>query len=427
MIARLLQSLAGIRDEERKTALLSFAFFFFVLAGYYILRPLREDMGVAGGVRNLPWLYLANLLTMLALAPVFGAVATRFPRRSFIPAVYRFVMLTLVVFYVTIRFAPDAWDTALGRLFYVWISVLNMWIVSLFWAVMADVWGLEGGKRLFGFIAMGGTVGAIVGSAITTGLVDHIGRMNLLLVSVAFFESAARCVSALAHRLSGDPLSARPKREGGFLSGITTTLRSPYLLGIAVFLALYSLSSTFLYFAKANIVADASSDRITRTILFANIDLVTNIATLLLQLLVAGRLMPRIGVGRTLLILPVITAVGFAALGLYPLFPVLVTFEALRRALNYAIARPARETLFTVVSLDEKYKAKSFIDTFVYRGGDMLGASAFGALTGAGVGLAGVAFTAVPIAALWGGIGLALGVAQRRRADTPNDTPREAS
>ena len=174
-------------------------------------------------------------------------------------------------------------------------------------------------------------------------------------------------------------------------------------------------------------MADASSDRITRTILFANIDLVTNIATLLLQLLVAGRLMPRIGVGRTLLILPVITAVGFAALGLYPLFPVLVTFEALRRALNYAIARPARETLFTVVSLDEKYKAKSFIDTFVYRGGDMLGASAFGALTGAGVGLAGVAFTAVPIAALWGGIGLALGVAQRRRADTPNDTPREAS
>lgn len=421
MIARILQSLTGIRDEERRTALLSFAFFFFVLAGYYILRPLREDMGVAGGVRNLPWLYLANLLTMLALAPIFGAVATRFPRRVFIASVYRFVMATLIAFYAVVHFAPESWDVSLGRFFYVWISVLNMWIVSLFWAVMADVWGLDGGKRLFGFIAMGGTVGAIVGSSLTTTLVDVIGRMNLVLVSVVFFEFAVRCVSTLAHRLDLAPLSGRAEKRGGLMSGITATVRSPYLLGIAVFLALYSLSSTFLYFAKANIVADESSNRITRTILFANIDLVTNIATLLLQLLVAGRLMPRIGVGRTLLILPVVTALGFTALGLYPLFPVLVVFEALRRALNYAIARPARETLFTVVTRDEKYKAKSFIDTFVYRGGDMLGATGFGALTGAGVGLAGVAFTAVPIAALWGGIGLALGAALRRRATVPTD------
>ena len=416
MIARTIQSLTGIRDEERRPALLSFAFFFFVLAGYYILRPLREDMGVAGGVRNLPWLYLTNLLTMLALAPVFGAVATRFSRRMFIPAVYRFVIASLAGFYLTVRFAPDAWDIVLGRIFYVWVSVLNMWIVSLFWAVMADVWGLERSKRLFGFIAMGGSLGAIVGSALTTSLVAAIGRMNLVLASMVFFEAAVRCVSSLAHRLDDDPLSRRSEPSGGFLSGITATIRSPYLLGIAVFLALYSLSSTFLYFAKANIVADESSSRITRTVLFADIDLMTNIATLLLQLLVAGRLMPRIGVGRTLLILPVVTALGFTALGLYPVFPVLVGFEALRRALNYAIARPARETLFTVVSRDEKYKAKSFIDTFVYRGGDMLGASGFGALTGAGVGLAGVAFTAVPIAALWGALGLALGAALRRRA-----------
>ncbi len=428
MIKGFLQKVTGIRDDEFAAAALSCLYFFFLLAGYYVLRPLREEMGLAGGVRNLPWLYLANLVVMLLLTPLFGLLANRTPRRRLVPSAYLFFLANMAVFYVLMRGLPERHDVWVGRVFYVWLSVFNMWAVSLFWATMADRWDLERSKRLFGFIAVGGTVGAIVGAAITASLVDTLGRTNLLFGSMLMLGAAIVTVTALGRlvpaRVDRADVSDAPV-GGSMVSGITATAASPYLLGISAYLFLYSLTSTFLYFEQASIVADAVADRAARTALFARIDLWVNILTLVLQLGVTGRLIPRIGVGATLTILPVLTVVGFLALGFAPVLAVLVIFQVVRRGGNYALARPARETLFTIVPPEQTYKAKSFIDTFVYRGGDMLGATLFDALGRLGMGLAGVAFTAVPVAALWGGVGLALGAAQRRRAAA--DHPPEES
>jgi len=414
----------GIREEEFGVAVLSALLFFLILCGYYILRPLREEMGLAGGVRNLPWLYLFNLGVMLMLAPVFGAVATRWSRRVFVPAVYLFFMSNMLVFFGLMKTVPDSGQLMLGRAFYVWVSVYNMWAVSLYWAFMADNYGLERGKRLFGLIAVGGSAGAILGAAITSLLVESVGRVNLILFSAALMLAAAfvlirlgRSFAALS--LAGAATEPKPSTNaprGRPWSGISEFFRSPYLLGIGAYLFLFSLSSTFLYFEQAQIIDAEVIGREARAQIFARIDLWVNVLTLLTQIFVTGRLIAGWGVGRVLLFLPVLTVAGFSTLAVAPVLPVLVIFQVLRRAGNYALSRPARETLFTIVSRDQKYKAKSFIDTFVYRGGDMLGASAFAALGSLGLGLSGIALVAVPPALLWGLTGLYLGRKQQQMA-----------
>ena len=449
-----LKRVAGIRDGETRAVLLSCLYFFFVLSAYYILRPLREEMGLAGGVRNLPWLFLCTLGAMFLATPLFGALVNRYPRRIFLPATYWFFTINLLVFFVMLRSLSGGSDILLGRIFYVWISVFNMFAVSLFWAFMADGFGFDRSKRLFGLIAIGGTLGAVVGARITAELVGVIGRPNLILVSMALLIAAILCVRSLNFAFAnlapetadsdggedrargggkpgsnesaggaaaGGAAAGESGMNGGILNGIRLTLRSPYLLGISAFLFLYSLSSTFLYFEQANIVAGAVADRAARAALFARIDFWVNLITLITQIAFTGRIIRRFGVSAALAVLPVLTAVGFLALGLAPALTVLIIFQVARRAANYALVRPARETLFTILPLEEKYKAKSFIDTFVYRGGDALGASAFDLLTKAGLGLAGIAFTAVPIAVAWGAVGVWLGIAQRRRLDQRPD------
>ncbi|MBK9304271.1 MAG: MFS transporter [bacterium] len=430
MITRWIVRLTPVRREESAAVLLSAAYFFCVLCGYYILRPLREEMGLAGGVDNLPRLYLVNLGIMLLAAPVFGLLVNRFPRRVFVPAAYRFFIANLLVFWALLRWPPHGSDLALGRVFYVWVSVFNMWAVSLFWAVMADGWNLERSKRLFGFIAVGGSAGGLAGAGLTALLVGGVGRADLLLLSALMLELAVRCLRALPSRLPARAEGEAPEaeicdapRRAGALAGIVAVARSPYLLGVALYLVLYTVSSTILYFAQANIVEAAAVGREARAAIFARIDAAVNGLTLLLQLGVAGRLIPRLGVGGTLLIVPALTAVGFAVLGAVPTLTVLAVFQVLRRASNYALMHPARETLFTVVSREQRFKSKSFLDTFVYRGGDALGASLYTVLGRAGLGLAGLAVATVPVAVLWGALGLALGAAQRRLALKRQETP----
>ncbi|MBU8870173.1 MAG: MFS transporter [Gemmatimonadales bacterium] len=415
----------GIRREETGAALLSSLLFFVILCGYYMVRSLREEMGLAGGVRNLPWLYLANLGVMLALAPVFGAVATRWARRTFVPGIFLFFMSNMLVFFILMKTLPESADILLGRVFYIWISVYNMWAVSLFWAFMADGFGLERSKRLFGFIAVGGTAGAILGAGFTALLVDVVGRANIILVSAVFMLIAAvifRRLGLLLGLTRGSattdsaPKAGPSPDRGSALSGIKEFLGSRYLLAIGLYLFLFTLASTFLYFEQAEIVDAAAATREAKTRIFASIDLWVNILTLFAQIFLTGRLIATWGVGRVLLILPAITLIGFTTLGLAPILPVLVVFQVLRRAGNYALAKPARETLYTILDRDQKYKAKSFIDTFVYRGGDMLGASAFAALGSLGIGLSGIAFVAAPPALLWGAVGLFLGRKQNQLA-----------
>jgi AAA family ATP:ADP antiporter len=309
-----------------------------------------------------------------------------------------------------------------------------MFVVSVFWAFLADGFSVRQSKRLFGLVAAGGSLGAIVGAWVTADLVDVVGRVHLLLFSVVFLELAVQCINRLhgefelmksrVEQIEVADISRQRESEraswkgplGGAFNGIGLTLRSPYLLGISAFLFFYSLCSTFLYFEQANIIADAFESREARTAMFARIDLWVNVLTLATQIFLSGRIMRRLGIGATLVLLPVITAIGFAALGTSPVLGVLVLFQVLRRASNYALVRPARETLFTAVNREERFKAKSFIDTFVYRGGDSLGSAAFDGLTRVGLGMSGIAWVAVPIAGVWGLVGFWLGRKQTRMA-----------
>lgn len=430
MTTSTLTRLFGLRREDLGPALLSALLFFLLLCGYYILRPIREEMGLAGGVRNLPRLYLVNLAVMLALAPVFGAVASRWSRRVFVPAVYLFFVTNLLVFYLLMRVFPMTDQLALGRVFYVWISVYNMWTVSLFWSFMADGFGLARSKRLFGIISVGGSLGAVLGSTITGQLVGVVGVPNLVLVSALLMTTAAVLLARLGRNLgwaaatrtaTAQTPAGRPER-GHFWSGLTELVKSPYLSAVAGYILLFTVTSTFLYFQQAEIVSAAAMERAARTRIFARIDLWANLLTLTTQIFLTGRLIARWGVGRVLMFLPLLTVAGFAALAAWPTLAVLAVFQVLRRAGNYALSKPARETLYTVVGRDQKYKVKSFIDTFVYRGGDAIGSLTFGAV-GKTLGVSGLALITVPVALLWSFFGFYLGRKQNELGETAAAVP----
>ncbi|MBT3821791.1 MAG: MFS transporter, partial [Nitrospinaceae bacterium] len=370
-LADLLIKSVNVREDEVRALLLSFAYFFCLLCGYYILRPLREEMGVAGGVRNLPWLFTGTFLVMLAAIPAFGSAVARFPRRNLVPFIYRFFIVNILLFYLL--FSLGAGRVYLARAFFIWVSVYNLFVVSVFWSFMADIFESTQGKRLFGFIAAGGTVGALLGPAITTFLAVPLGPINLLPISALFLELAVQCIRRLLQSPGVKNSAAAPVENaigGGVFAGAIGVFRSPYLLGICVYILLFTTTSTFVYFQQAHIVSAAFDSPAERTRVFALINLIVGLLTLGVQWFVTGRFMARFGVGRSAAFLPLVVAAGFLALAVSPVLAVLIAFQSIRRASNFAISKPAREVLFTVVGREEKYKSKNFIDTVVYRGGD---------------------------------------------------------
>lgn len=411
-----------MRPDEVRALLWSFAYFFFLLAAYYVLRPVRDEMGIAGGVKNLPWLFTATFVVMLAALPLFGAIVARVPRRRFIPLVYHFFVANIVIFWLLLTFKVAMADTA--RVFFVWISVFNLFAVSVFWSFMADLYASDQGKRLFGFIAAGGSAGALLGPSIAVWLAEPIGRANLLLIAALLLELAVVCamrLEAAAPVLTGGnaPPATTAQREsglgGGWIAGLVMVLRSPYLAGIALWVALLSLAGTFLYFQQANIVAALSDDPNKRTAVFAQIDLAVSLLTIVVQFVATGKLIRRFGAGPAAAFLPLVFALGFLTLALTPMLWVVIAFQALQRAANFAISNPAREVLFTVVEREEKYKAKYVIDNVVFRGGDAASGWVFHALRGLGMELHAIALATVPVALGWFAIALALGRAHEKR------------
>jgi len=419
----MLRRVVDVKSAEVHALLLSGAYFFCILCAYYILRPIREEAGVAGGVRNIKFLYTGTLLVMLAANPVFAALVARWPRRRFVSLTYQFFVLNLLTFFFLMKLADGDSLIWVGRIFFVWLSVFNMFVVSIFWAFMADLYTIGQGKRLFGFIGVGGTLGGIAGAGLTALLAERVGPVHLVLVSVLLLECAVLCVwrlSAHSGRMSAGSnedagrSDAGEKPVGGsILAGITHVLKSPYLLGICLYILLYTITATILYFQQAELAARQFDDRAARTAFFAWIDFGVNVLTVVTQAFLTGRIIKQVGIGVTLALLPALCVIGFTGLGLWPTITVLVVFQVLRRAGAYSVSRPARETLFTVVPREDKYKAKSLIDTFVYRGGDQIGAWSNEVLVWLGLGMASIAFVTAPVAGLWMMVGLWLG---RRQA-----------
>ena len=402
--------------QERAAALWSFAYFFMLLAGYYVLRPLRDQMGIAGGVKALPWMFTATFVTLLVMQPLYGALVAKLPRAQFIAVVYHFFVANLALFWLllTLGVAP----VVMARVFFVWVSVFNLFAVAVFWSFMADLFDSEQGKRLFGFIGAGGTAGSLLGPVITIGLSAPLGPVNLLIAAMVLLELAVFCV----HRLERTADARRgprpePSRVGGSaFAGLLELFRSPYLLGVGAWVSLLSFGATILYLEQANIVAATVHGAGAQTRIFASIDLAVGLLTLATQVFATGQLLKRFGAGAAAGALPAVYVAGFAALALAPSLILVVVIQIAQRWMNFAIANPARQVFFTVVSRDEKYKAKNVIDVVIYRGSDALYGWMFGSLEAVGLKIAAIALCALPVAAGWLALSTALGRTQERRA-----------
>ena len=401
---------------ERAAALWSFAYFFTLLAGYYVLRPLRDQMGIAGGVRNLPWLFTATFVTLLVAQPLYGALVAKLPRARFIPIVYHFFVANLALFWLLLTLKIDT--AIVARVFYVWVNVFNLLAVAVFWSFMADLFTADQGKRLFGFIGAGGTAGALLGPVITIGLSVPLGPVNLLIAAMILLETAVFCVYRLERAATAQAeRQPEPQRVGGSaFAALPELIRSPYLLGIAAWISLLSFCATILYFEQINIVAANVHGAGAQTSIFAGIDLAVNLLSLATQIFVTAQLLKRFGTGVTAAALPAVYVVGFLAVFLVPTLAVVMVVQVIQRWIHFALATPARQVFYTVLGQEEKYKAKNLIDVVIYRGSDALYGWVFDSLQALGLKLGAIALVAWPLAAVWLIVSAALGRAQERRA-----------
>ena len=405
----LLNRLVTVRPEEISALLISCAYFFLVLCAYYIIRPIRDEMVIANGVANIQWLILITLVVLVAITPIFGWLTSRFKTRQFMSYCSFFFASHLIAFYFL--FDVEQRSLLVSRAFYVWVNVFNMFIVSLFWSFMNDLYSRGQSKRLFAFIAAGGTAGAICGPIITTSLVKTTGLAPLLLISAMVLATSVLCINWLIRWHKQDfqinTNSFKPAREsnqealkGGIFDGITLIIKSPYLLGICGFILLYAMCITLVQIQQAEIIEATISDPAARTRLFSSIDLAVNILTLIFQLFVTSHIIRLLGFRTTLVLIPLGITIGFGIMTTAPLLAVMIGVEIFRRAGDYSIMKPAREMLFSTVAREEKYKAKNFIDTAVLRGGNTVSALAYGGLKSLG-----------SLGITLGGVSIALGIA----------------
>ncbi|OZI59671.1 NTP/NDP exchange transporter [Bordetella genomosp. 11] len=419
-----LQRALNIRPGEGMAATCGFAFFFCLFTGYFMLRPIRETLGVAAGVDKLQWLFTATFVVMLVAVPCFGWLARRVPRADFVTWTYAFFALTLVGFAGWLYRQPgNLWP---ARAFYVWLSVFNLFVVSVAWSLMADVFRTAQAKRLFAFIAAGASTGGLAGPVLGAALAGVLGAPGLILLSAGLLSLTLPMKSWLMRWRAtagagadeagtgletspGDATSPGRPIGGGILAGATRTFTSPLLLGLAAFVILLATASTFLYMEQARLVADAFTSSAERIRVFSALDFAVQALAMLTQLFLTGRLAQRLGVAFLLTAVPLVVCVGFAVLAVAPVFAVLAVVMVLRRVGEYALVRPGREMVFTTVDAEAKYKAKNFIDTVVYRAGDAASAWVKTGVDALGHGATLVAVVGAACAAIWAVCGYLLG------------------
>jgi ATP:ADP antiporter, AAA family len=426
-MSQLLRRLVVLQPGEAPALLAAFATLLCTFSSYTILRPVRDAMGVTSGLEKIPYLFWGVFVVMLLLQPVWGWLTSRYPRTVFLPWVYGFFALNLMGFYVWFRLEAD--HTWIARIYFVWVSVFNLFVVAAFWSLMVDSFTREQAGRVFGFIAAGASTGGIIGPIVARELAVPLGAVNLLpisagllLLSLVFMAQVIRWQRRRAlESAAADAAQPQPARTDGALGGsmfaaFTQVVRSPYLLGIALFVLLMTWVSTFLYLEQQAFVAKAFTSADERTRFFATIDFWVQAASLVGQLLLFGRLFKWVGLRTMLAAVPLLMTAGYAVFAAAPRFMVLVVVYALRRIGDYALTRPCRDALYTVVSREEKYKAKSLIDTFVYRGGDATSGSLYHTLTTSlGAGPSAVGWVGAGISAVWTLLALGLGRAQEER------------
>ena len=418
-----LKRFANVKSKEVVALLASCAYFFLILCAYYVIRPIRDEMAIANGVSNIHWILLATVITLLLLTPVFGWVTTRFKTKEFLSYSTIFFASHLIIFYFLFD-VPDR-HPLVTQAFFVWVNVFNMFIVSLFWSFMNDVFSREQTQRLFAFIAAGGTAGAICGPIITRTLVATVGLAPLLLISATVLSFSLLLIMWLIRWNNDEYDQSKTTHvvkdkalKGSIVGGFTLITRSPYLLGICGFILLYATSITFVQIRQAELIAEAYQDPAARTRLFASIDLVVNVLVLVFQLFLTSRIISRFGFTITLLIVPLGITIGFGLMAAVPVLAVMISMEVFRRVGDYAIMKPAREMLFSVVSREEKYKAKNFIDTAVLRSGNASSSWVYAGVKSLGAGGASIAGVSIFLGIAWCTISVWLGRAfmQRQRA-----------
>ena len=456
--------LLNMKRGEFPLALMSALFFFLVLCGYFFVRPVREAMGVARGMDELRWLFVVTSATALVAVLIFGGVVARLNRRRFIPIAYLFVIACLIGFAALLIHdvrsgggligtdAQSGLSLGVGRTFYVWLTVINLFATSVFWAFMVDIFDVHQGKRLFAFIGIGGTLGAFVGGVAANRISGATETpylpAGLLLIGAGCFALAIAVMLTLDRMAvrsdvsslgtagpgsaDGTPAggetgssgaagseagsSAGYGRIGGtFWDGAAAVAKSPYLLGVGLWVVFMAVANTMVYFTQANIIR-TDSDTFSQLVEnFALFDYVAQGFTLITQIFITTHLIRKVGVGWTLAVLPIVTLAGFAVLAVWPVYGVMLIFSALHRATRHAVSRPSRETLFSVVSPSEKYKAKPVVDVFLYRFGDAAGAGIDGLFAVLGLTLVWVAGSTAPLAAMWIALSIGMGRAQSRR------------
>lgn len=399
-----------VEAGERIPLIWSFLYFFCLLCGYYMVRPVRDEMAIEGGVQHLPWMMTGTFLTLLIATPLFGFLSAKVARVRLLLLIYGFFASHLILFFVVMsnHWYPE-W---VARVFFVWLSVFNLFVVSVFWSFMADLFTPEQGTRLFSVIAAGGSAGAMVGPVLTTGVTYLLPLPMLMVMAALWLLVCAGCIVRLDRWARGHAPRGMGRvgqsLGGSMWGGIRLAAASPYLLGICAYLFLLTMSATVLYLEQTALISREIASPESRTRLFAGLDLAVNVLTFVTQVWVTNRLVVRFGLAAALLFLPVASALGFLTIGMSQILELFLAFTLVRRVGEYAISKPAREVLFTVVSREEKYKAKNFIDTAVSRGGDASTGWAVSGIKALGASTAQLAWLMVPAMVLWAWIGWAL-------------------
>ncbi len=395
----LLKLIFNVSDKEWKPVIYSFLYFFCLMSSYFILRPVRDEMGIQAGVENMQWLFTGTFVVMLLVVPVFGYLLKKIKRTILIPGIYIFFSLNILLFYALFQWLDLYF---VSSIFFIWLSVFNLFVISIFWSFNSDIFSAEQAKRLYGPIAAGGSTGAIVGPILTSFLVGKIGVNSLLLISSVLLILATIFINLLIKsNQRGNERSLIHSADNNIWSGIKMMIQSPLLKQVGIFILLYTTISTFLYFEQAHIISQAFSSSNDRTFYFGTRDLMVNSLTLIFQFFLTGKIIRRWGITFCMMLVPIVAMIGFLGLGLSQSVYLLLTIQVVYRSLSYSIQRPAREVLFTSVSVDERYKSKNFIDTALYRGGDAISGWLFAGLASVISSLQIVALIAVPIALGW--------------------------